>query len=118
MSDANRVASIGGLLLGFILLLPQVLLWGGTSLGVVREYCLDESASVATKSVQVDSSWTYVVWPPLLFANSDPPGRCVRNSPLREGLSAIGVWDLPSAEKQVKQHIEDQLRGQRASEKP
>jgi hypothetical protein len=34
----------------------------------------------------------------------------VRHSPLREGLAAIGVWDLPPAEEQVREHIETQLR--------
>lgn len=108
-----QVALLGGLV-GFLFLLTQVIFWAGTGLGVVREYCLDEQASRATNSVQVDSGWTYVLWPPLIFANADPTGTCVRNSPLRQGLDAVGVWSLPSPEEQVRGHIEDQL-DQRAS---
>jgi hypothetical protein len=38
-----------------------------------------------------------------------PSGLCVRNSPLRVGLDAVGIWKLPSAEDQVRAHIIDQL---------
>jgi hypothetical protein len=57
----------------------------------------------------VESRWTYVVFPPIIFANLDPDGRCVRNSPLREGLSALGVWELPPPQEQVTEHIRDQV---------
>ncbi len=82
----------------------------GAGMGVVREYCLGKARSAATRSVQVNSGWTYIVWPPLLFANLDPPGRCGRNSPLRQGLSAAGIRGLPSPEEQARGHIESQLR--------
>jgi hypothetical protein len=109
MSESSPLAWLATLL-GLAFLLAQLVLFLGTSFGVVREYCLDEDASRATNSVQVESSWTYILWPPLFFANTDPPGRCVRNSPLREALGAVGVWNLPpSPEQQVKDHIESQL---------
>ena len=84
MSDSRRIAGAFGSFLGILFVLAQVVFWGGTSLGVVREYCLDVPASKATTSVQVEASWTYILWPPLVFANADPSGRCVRNAPLRE----------------------------------
>jgi len=82
---------------------------------VIQERCLEADASAATRSVQVDTHWTYIVWPPFALASLDPPGTCVRNSPLHVGLDAVGVWKLPSAEDQVRQHILDQLP---ASERP
>lgn len=98
-----------GGLAAILLIGIQAVLLMGTSMGVVRESCLDISSSMSSRSVKVDSSWTYIVWPPLVFANLDPAGRCVRNSPLREGLSALDIWSLPSPEVQVRDHIENQL---------
>ena len=106
----REAAAALGAVLGTVFFLTQVVFWGGTSLGIVREHCLNMEASGATNSVKVDSSWTYILWPPLIFVNVDPSGRCVRNSPLREGLEAVGIWSLPSPEKQVAEHVEDQLR--------
>jgi hypothetical protein len=108
MSESRRSLAWLTTLIGLAFLLVQLVLVFGTSFGVVHEYCFDEAASRATNSVQVDRSWTYILWPPFFFANTDPPGRCVRNSPLREGLGALGVWDLPSPEQQVKDHLESQ----------
>jgi nucleoside phosphorylase len=108
MSESRGATAALTTLVGLAFLLVQLVLFFGTSFGVVHEYCFDEAASRATNSVQVDSSWTYILWPPLFLANTDPAGRCVRNSPLREGLGAIGVWDLPSPEQQVKDHLESQ----------
>lgn len=79
-----------------------------TSLGVVHEICLDPRASAATSSIVVETHWTYVLWPPGPLASLDPSGRCVRNSPLREALSASGIWKLPSGEQQVRRHIASQ----------
>ncbi len=95
---------------GLLFVLAQAVFWLGSATGIVREYCLDVSASSATNSVQVESSWTYVMWPPLIFSSADPPGRCVRNTPLHQGLSTIGIWTLPSPEQQVREHVADQLR--------
>jgi hypothetical protein len=101
-------AAIAGVA-GLLFVLAQVVFWIGSATGIVREYCLDVPASRATNSVQVESSWTYVMWPPLIFSSADPPGRCVRNTPLHEGLSAIGIWKLPSPEQQVREHVAEQL---------
>jgi hypothetical protein len=98
-----------GCLGGLVAVLINVVLIGGTSLGVVKEHCADlEQARAGVRDV--DSGWTYILWPPLTLANLDPSGGCVRNSPLREGLAAIGLWELPSADEQVERHIREQLR--------
>jgi hypothetical protein len=97
-------------LLGGLLGIALGLVFLSTSLGAVREYCLDTKATAASHSIVVEKHWTYVLWPPFFFASNDPPGRCVRNSPLREGLSAVGIWKLPSPEEQVRRHIASQLK--------
>ena len=56
------------------------------------------------------SHWTYIVWPPLYFSAADPPGRCVRNTPLHEALSHLGIWKLPSPTVQARRHVASQLR--------
>jgi hypothetical protein len=66
--------------------------------------------------VVVDKHWTYILWPPFTFASDDPPGRCVRNSPIRQGLDAVGVWKLPSPEEQVREHVAAQLRQEQSSQ--
>lgn len=104
--------------LGAILGIAFTVLVLSASTGVVREYCLDTNATEASGSVVVDKHWTYILWPPGPFASIDPAGRCVRNSPLREALSAIGIWRLPSPSAQVRQHIASQLKGSRASVQP
>jgi hypothetical protein len=86
----------------------QASVFFGTSLGVVREHCLDVESSVAAQRVDVDNKWTYILWPPLTLANLDPSGTCVRSAPLREALGAIGVWKLDSPEEQVRVHLEKQ----------
>lgn len=95
--------------LGVALFLISSVLVMGTSTGIVREHCVDSSQTIETGAIDVDSSWTYILWPPLPFANLDPPGTCVRNSPLREGLNAVGIWDLPLPEDQVIEHGRSQL---------
>lgn len=109
---AGSAVGLLGALFGFVVVLSQLILWGGTSLGVVHEYCLDNNASAASGTVKVDTKWTYILWPPLFLDALDPPGRCVRNTPLREGLDSLGIWKLPSPEEQVRQHVLDQVRGQ------
>jgi hypothetical protein len=86
----------------------SLIIIGGTSFGVVREHCAD--LDQARRGIaEVDSGWTYTLWPPVFFSNVDPTGGCVRNSPLREGLAELGVWELDSPEAQVREHIRKQL---------
>lgn len=101
----ERIAGAIGALLGLLFLAAQLAL----GFGVVREHCLNATATKATGSIQVDSHWTYIVWPPLYFSAADPAGRCVRNSPLHEALSYIGIWKLPPPTEQVRRHIASQL---------
>lgn len=93
-----------------VLQLVVFVLVAGTSMGVVREHCLDLEASSVETGADIDEKWTYILWPPLALSNLDPAGGCVRNSPLREGLNAVGIWPLPSAEAQVREHVEQQIQ--------
>jgi hypothetical protein len=94
-----------GALLGLLFLVVNLMLGAG----VVREHCLDVTATQATGSVHVDSHWTYIMWAPLYFSAADPSGRCVRNTPFHEALSYLGIWKLPSPTEQVRRHIASQL---------
>jgi hypothetical protein len=89
-----------------IFYLAQAGVFLGTSTGVVREHCLDVESSLVAQRADVDSKWTYVLWPPMPLANADPSGTCVRNSPLREVLAKADVWKLHSPEDQVRTHLE------------
>jgi hypothetical protein len=102
----ETIGAILGALVGLFLMFVTV----SSSLGVVREYCLNVPASEAAHTVVVDKHWTYIAWPPVMFSAVDPPGRCVRNLPLRQALDAVGIWKLPSPEEQVRRHIAEQLK--------
>lgn len=97
-------------LLGFLISLVMFFLVASTSLGVVREYCLNTVATEAAGTVVVDKHWTYILWPPLVLSGNDPPGRCVRNTPIRQALDAVGIWKLPSPEEQVRRHVVEQIQ--------
>lgn len=100
-------------LLGFTALVLINLAIAGSSLGVVKQHCLDVESSIQAESADVDSSWTYILWPPLFFANADPMDKvCVRNSPVREALGASGVWELGTPEEQLRLRVEDVLEAQ------
>jgi hypothetical protein len=77
--------------------------------GVVREHCLDVNAFKRSGTVKVHSHWTFILWPPLMFAANDPPGHCVRNNPARVALDYVGIWSLPSPEAQVQKHAATEL---------
>jgi hypothetical protein len=82
----------------------------GFGTGAVREHCIDSAASNEAGEVLVDSRWTYVVWPPLVFAGTDPPpGRCVRNHPGTAGLQYLGVRDLGGPREQVRRRLREEL---------
>ena len=90
-----------------IWLAPLVLIAGFGS-GAVREHCIDSDASNATGEVQVDSRWTYIAWPPLVFAGTDPPdGRCIRNHPGTAALQYLGVRDLGGPAEQVRKSLRE-----------
>ena len=104
----ERSASAIGGLLGLVLVVAQFIFWVGSATGIVYEICLDPDRS-APGRIEVEGHWTYIVFPPLILSSIDPPGRCVRNTPLHQGLSAVGVWKLPSPEVQVERHLESQV---------
>ena len=106
----KRVGEVAAGLLGAIVGLAMTVVFLSSSLGVVREYCLNVPASQAAQAVVVDKHWTYILWPPLVLSGNDPPGRCVRNTPIRQALDAIGVWKLPTPEEQVRRHVVAQLK--------
>lgn len=106
---AEGVAGLVGLFLG----LATMVLSLAFGSGIVREHCLDVETSQAIGGVNVDTKWTYILWPPLPFASLDPPGRCVRNQPGREALDYVGVWELGEPEEQVREHAEEQVRDRR-----
>ena len=93
-----------------VLLLGAFVLVSGTSFGLVRENCARAGKPAAAGT---EGRWTWVLWPPLTLANLDPPGRCVRNAPLREALDAARLWELPSPAAQVREHTRDQRRDRR-----
>ena len=103
----GRVVSAVGVVLASAFMLAQLVFWLGSSTGIVYEICLDPERS-APGRVVVEEHWTYVFFPPLMLSSIDPPGRCVRNTPLHQGLSAVGIWRLPPPEQQVEDHIRSQ----------
>jgi len=102
----RTAAAIGGFL-AVVFVLAQFIFWVGSATGIVYEICLDPDRSTAGK-VEVEAHWTYIVFPPLIFSSIDPPGNCVRNTPLHQGLSAVGIWKLPPPEVQVERHLRSQ----------
>jgi len=77
---------------------------------VAREHCLVREGNGAS-SVHVESSWDF----DLDFGNLSDPApdtpNCVRNTPLREGLSVVGIWDLGPPEDQLAEHTSGIERG-------
>jgi hypothetical protein len=95
---------LGPALLG----LAALVLVAGFGSGVVREHCIDSAASNAVGEVLVESRWTYVIWPPLVFAGNDPSdGRCIRNHPGTAALQYLGVRDLGGPNEQVRRSLRE-----------
>lgn len=103
-SEATRVRDFGATLIGIVVLGLQVFLLASAT-GVVKEHCL---AGNAQDIQDVESGWTYILWPPLVFTALDPAGRCVRNTIAREALGKAGIWPLGSPAEQVKSHLRRQ----------
>jgi hypothetical protein len=85
----------------------------GAGTGFVREHCFDWVAGARTHSAVVESQWTMRTSPPSVLAAQDGIDGakvCVRNTPLREGLAAVGVWDLGSPEDQLSALARNRLR--------
>lgn len=93
--------------LGTLLGLALFVLVAGFGSGIVREHCIDAEASNRTGELQLDSRWTYVLWPPLVLAADDPSPRCVRNHPGTAALGYLGVRDRPKP--QLRKHLTKHL---------
>ena len=103
----GRAMGLIGGILGTIFLLAQFVFWAGSSTGIIYQICLEPEGAPAARA-EVAEEWVFVLFPPLIFSSIDPPGSCVRNTPLHQGLSALGVWELPPPRVQVENHLESQ----------
>lgn len=99
-----KARELGAGLIGILIFATQVLFLASAT-GVVKEHCL---ASEPTSLQDVESGWTYILWPPLIFTAIDPPGRCVRNTIARELLGTVGIWPLGTPAEQVDAHLRSQ----------
>ena len=69
---------------------------------VVHSHCL---VKPQLPSPEVKSSWGFN-WFGGGFPNPAPDGEgCIRNTPTREALSAIGIWPLGSPEHQIAKNL-------------
>lgn len=100
------ISGIGGVLATFFLL-AQFVFWVGSATGFVWQICLEPEGAPPERARVVEGV-VYVFFPPLIFSSIDPPGSCVRNTPLHQILSAAGVWELPPPEVQVEDHLKSQ----------
>lgn len=90
---AGLVAVVGGIvaLIGFAVFL-------GAVVPVVNQHCVELADD--RSSIRVDSGWTFYLTEG--FPNPAPDrDACIRNTPTREALSALGIWKLESPEKQI-----------------
>jgi len=69
---------------------------------VVHTYCLVDRRPTHTR---IESKWEFN-WIGGGFPNPAPDTEdCVRNTPTREALSALGIWKLGSPEHQVAANV-------------
>lgn len=108
----KAVSGIGGLL-ALLFVLAQFVFWVGSATGFVWQICLEPEGAPREQSRVVEGV-VYVFFPPLLLSSIDPPGSCVRNTPLHQGLSALGIWELPPPRVQVENHLRSQERSRSA----
>ena len=80
----------------------------GSVVPVVHEHCVPESGSDASGNLDVSSSWKFTLDFPLPASDDKA---CVRNTPTREALSAIGIWSLGSPAEQLGEATGQSLEG-------
>lgn len=100
------IGGVGGLL-ATLFVLAQFIFWVGSGTGFVWQICLEPEGAPPERARVVEGV-VYVFFPPLVLSSIDPPGSCVRNTPLHQGLSALGVWELPPPREQVERHVRSQ----------
>ena len=103
----GKVFSGIGVALATLFVLAQFVFWIGSATGFVWQICLEPEGAPPEKARVVEGV-VYVLFPPLLLSSIDPPGSCVRNTPLHQGLSALGIWELPPPRVQVEDHLRSQ----------
>lgn len=102
----RAIGFLGGVL-GTLFLLAQLVFWIGSATGFVYQICLEPEGAPPERARVVEGV-VYVFFPPLILSSIDPPGSCVRNTPLHQGLSALGIWQLPPPRIQVEDHLRSQ----------
>ena len=70
---------------------------------VAREHCLLQEGK-RNSSPHIESSWDFDLDLGNLSNPAPDTPNCVRNIPLREGLNAVGIWELGSPEQQLAEH--------------
>jgi hypothetical protein len=99
----NRALEVAAVVGGYVLLGLFVVGLLGLVGPVAREHCLVREGKGAA-SLQVESNWDINLGD--LLDPARDTDDCVRNTPLREGLSAVGIWELGSPEHQVAEHVQ------------
>jgi hypothetical protein len=105
----GRVIGAFGGVVATIFVLAQFIFWVGSATGFVWQICLEPEGAAPARA-EIEQGVVYVLFPPLILSSIDPPGSCVRNTPLHQGLSALGVWELPPPRVQVEAHLRSQER--------
>ncbi len=94
----SLIGAVLGVIAASLLILVQTAFFMNIASPLIKEHCLKERPSGA---LTVHSRWTLRV---PFYAAIDGEG-CVRNSPLREGVAALGIWRLGTPEEQVEESI-------------
>lgn len=101
MTDLGGRIGGGALaVLGVIISTAFVLVFLGFVSPIVHSICLTGDPG----SPHVESNWGFYLTEG--FPNPAPDdARCVRNTPDREALSALGIWPLGTPESQLANHL-------------
>lgn len=114
MSESRVSGWIGGAVM-LVLSLASSVLIGGIIVPVVKTHCAQQVGAGTMPEIQ--SSWhlTLAIIPAPDGLQSNDTEFCVRNTPTRELLGAIGVWPLGSPQEQVGAAIQSRITAERTS---
>lgn len=73
-------------------------------LGLVAPYVHSICVTGTARHPRIDDHWGLYLSGALPNPAPDSEG-CIRNTPTREALSAIGIWDLGTPESQLASHL-------------
>jgi len=93
---AEGAGLILGGLAGLALLVVQGVVFVGLGLPIVKEHCL--TGGGPTEPLAVETGWR----PAFPLFGAIDSGECVRNTLLREGLAAAGIWELDEPRGQIE----------------